>query len=99
MYYLTQIIHLHPGQEAVFEEFEAIAIPLMSDYGGQLLLRIRPTPDTLIAGESELPYEIHLVHFPDEASFQAFAADPRRQELLPLKEAAIRKVLLIKGAI
>lgn len=97
MLYITQLIYIREGQEAVFEQFEAVVIPLISKYGGKLLLRSRITPDTMIDGTAERPHEVHVVTFPDEAAFQAFLHDQTRKQWLHLKEAAIRSVVLVKG--
>lgn len=97
MIYLTQLIYVRPGEEAVFNEFESYAIPIISKYHGELVLRIRPEPDRFIAGTVEPPYEIHLVSFKSEADFQAFAQDEERKRFLHLKEQSIRSSLLIRG--
>jgi hypothetical protein len=52
--------------------FEDAAIPLISRYGGQLLLRVRPTPESVIAAEIEVPYELHVVRFNSQEDFKAF---------------------------
>jgi hypothetical protein len=44
MVVITQLIYLRPGKESVFDEFEAVAIPLISKHSGELLLRLRATP-------------------------------------------------------
>lgn len=36
MIFITQLIYLLEGQESVFEEFETIAIPIISKYNGKL---------------------------------------------------------------
>jgi len=95
--YLTQLIFLQAGKEDLFEQIEAIAMPLIPQHGGQLLLRLRPGIQTVIAANMEHPYEVHLVSFPDEAAFQQFLRDPVRKQFLHLKEASIRSTLLIKG--
>lgn len=97
MLYLTQLIYLQEGQEAVFDEFEAVAIPLIPKYNGELLLRLRPNPADFIEASVETPYEIHLVNFPAESDFTAFMRDEERQQFLHLKEAAIRSSFLVKG--
>lgn len=99
MIYLTQLIYIYPGQEAVFDEFEAVAIPIITHYNGQLEFRIRPGEDAIIEAEGEVPYEVHLVSFPTDADFQQFLQDEKRKQFLHLKEQAIRTSLLIKGAI
>lgn len=95
MIYLTQLIYIKPGQEKVFEAFEAVAIPLITRYRGQLLLRIRP--DAVIDGAAPPPYEIHLVSFPEHSDFEAFGKDPERASFLHLKEASVDRIVLIKG--
>jgi len=48
MIYITQLIYLRDGEEATFNEFEKVAMPLISKYNGQLLLRYRPTAGNII---------------------------------------------------
>jgi hypothetical protein len=97
MIYFTQLIYIHPGQEHAFHQFEEVAIPLIGKYNGKLLLRTRPAAESLVAGEWELPYEIHLVSFENEADFEAFSMDKGREKVLHLKNASVRKVVLVKG--
>lgn len=96
MLYFTQLVYLKPGQQAAFDAFEAVAIPLIARHNGRLLWRIRPDTSSVIEGEA--PSEIHLVTFPTEADFESFSRDPGRAEALHLKEASIDKVVLIKGS-
>ena len=98
MIYLTQLIYLQPGEEAVFDAFEAVAIPLISKYKGELLMRLRPSDTAeMIEGSIEMPYEVHLVRFDAEEDFHAFMADESRKQFLHLKEQSIRASLLYKG--
>lgn len=97
MLYITQLIYLNEGQEAVFDQFEAVAIPLIAKYNGQLMLRLRPSAEDFIGASIEKPYEIHLVSFPSEADFSAFMRDEERKRFLHLKEQAIRSGFLVKG--
>ena len=98
MIYITQLIYIIKGQEQVFDQFESVAIPLISRYNGQLLFRCRPTPDTVIEHSTEVPYEIHLVQFNEESDFERFMKDEERKKFLHLKEQSIKSVLLVKGA-
>ena len=59
MIYFTQLIFLKEGKEAVFNEFEALAIPIISEYNGRMIYRIRPTDDSFISSEGELSL-IHI---------------------------------------
>ena len=98
MVVITQLIYLHPGKEIVFDEFEAMAIPLIGKHGGELLLRLRPTQDGVIAGSIDVPYEIHLVRFPSDVALARFTADPERQGLLHLKNDSVRSSLVVRGS-
>lgn len=97
MVYITQLIYLNTGQEEVFDQFEAVAIPLIARYKGQLMLRLRPSAEDFIDASVEKPYEIHLVSFPSEADFLAFMRDEERKRFLHLKEKAIHSAFLVKG--
>jgi uncharacterized protein (DUF1330 family) len=95
--YITQLIYILDGQESIFDQFEDIAIPIISKYNGRLLLRVRPGADAYIESNTENPYEIHLVEFETEHDFTNFMQDEERKGFLHLKEQSIKSVLLIKG--
>jgi hypothetical protein len=97
MIYLTQLIYVNEGQEAVFDQFEAVAIPLIALYNGQLLARIRPTDEAFVESQIEKPYEIHLVTFDTEQDFTAFSQDESRKQFLHLKKQSVRESILIQG--
>lgn len=96
---MTQLVYLKPGQQEAFHQFEAVALPAIAQYNGELLLRVRPAADAFIAGSLERPYEIHLVEFDTEQDLEAFMKDEGRKRFLHLKEQSIRSVMLIKGAL
>jgi|TARA_B110000967_G_C18751512_1_gene493074 hypothetical protein len=99
MIYLTQLIYLMEGQEDIFNEFELHAIPLIGDYNGELIFRVRPESKSFIEVGDSLgkPYEIHLISFESEADFCGFMADEERKKYLHLKEQSIKVSFLIKG--
>jgi uncharacterized protein (DUF1330 family) len=98
MIYITQLIYIVDGQEDVFNEFEAVAIPLIGKYNGKLLLRVRPDAANVVEVNGiEAPYEMHLVLFNAQEDFDNFLRDEERKKFLHLKEKSIRSVLLIKG--
>jgi uncharacterized protein (DUF1330 family) len=97
MVFITQLIYILEGQEAVFNQFEAIAIPAISKYNGRLLLRVRPGEEAYIESNIENPYEIHLVEFETDDDFANFMQDEERKRFLHLKEQSIKSVLLLKG--
>ena len=97
MIYVTQLIYLVPGQERIFDQFEDIAIPIISKYNGRLLLRVRPADDSFIGPHADKPYEIHLVEFVTEQDFENFKLDKGRERFLHLKEQSIKASVLILG--
>jgi len=97
MIYITQLIYINEGQEDVFHQFEAIAIPTISKYNGRLTLRIRPEEDSIIEKNIEKPYEIHLVEFDTQEDFDNFKKDEERKKFLYLKEQSIKSTIMIQG--
>ncbi len=98
MIFLTQLIYIKEGQEAVFHQFEDIAIPAIAKYNGRLLIRVRPDNLSIIENTIDKPYEIHLAEFDTEQDFQNFTRDEERKKFLHLKEQSVKSVLLIKGS-
>lgn len=98
MLFITQLIYIKPGQEKVFDQFEDVAIPLITKYRGRLLFRVRPPNEAYIENLLEKPYEIHLVEFEEESDFQAFMKDEERKKFLHLKEQSIQASILIRGS-
>ena len=97
MIYITQLIFINQGKEAVFHQFEDIAIPVISKYNGQLLLRLRPSQKETIECNIESPYEVHLIKFETNKDFENFMQDEERRKFLHLKEQSIKSSMLIKG--
>jgi uncharacterized protein (DUF1330 family) len=97
MVYITQLVYIKPGQEEVFDQFEDIAIPTIFKYNGKLLLRVRPTDDSIIELHMDKPYEVHIVQFESEQDFENFKQDEERKKYLHLKEQSIKDVILIQG--
>ncbi|MFY0598865.1 MAG: DUF1330 domain-containing protein [Cyclobacteriaceae bacterium] len=97
MIYLTMMIFIKDGKENIFHQFEELAIPIMNDYKGKLIYRIRPTKETFISHEEEMPYEIHFISFDSEQDFTNFTKDERRKDFLHLKADSIKSSFLVKG--
>jgi hypothetical protein len=58
--------------------YEDAVLPLLTDHGARVVYRGRRT-----AGEDvALPFEVHVLWFPNRAAFDAYLADDRRTELL-----------------
>jgi uncharacterized protein (DUF1330 family) len=95
--YITQLIYIIPGQEKTFDEFESVAIPIISKYNGRLLLRVRPGDNSFLEHQIEKPYEIHLVEFDTQQDFENFKKDEERKKFLHLKERSIKSSILVQG--
>lgn len=97
MVFITQLVYIKKGQEDIFNQFEDIAIPVISKYNGKLLLRIRPDENSVIETTVERPYEVHLIQFDTENDFENFMLDEERKRFLHLKEQSVQSIQLIKG--
>jgi len=97
MIYITQLIYIKEGQEAIFHQFENIAIPTILKYNGRLTLRIRPGNDAIIEHNIEKPYEIHLVEFDSQEDFDNFKKDEERKNFLHIKEQSVKSTIIIQG--
>jgi uncharacterized protein (DUF1330 family) len=95
--HITQLIYIRQGQEKVFDQFESVAIPIISKYRGRMLLRVRPGESAFIQAGMEKPYEIHLVEFDSEQDFRNFMKDEERKKFLHLKEQSIKASVLYQG--
>ncbi len=91
------MIFIKEGKEEVFHQFEELAIPILNDYQGELIYRLRPTKETFISRKKDIPYEIHFISFASEQDFKNFSDDKRRKEFLHLKEDSIKATFLVKG--
>jgi hypothetical protein len=99
MVYLTQIVYVRPGEEGTFLQFEEIVLPLLAKYEGELLLRLRPTADSVVEAAIEVPYELHFLRFASEERLAQYGRDPERQRVLDLKDRSVRASLVVQGTI
>ena len=97
MIYLTMMIFVKEGKEQVFEEFEEQAIPILKDYHGELIYRVRPKKDEYLVKNEDAPYEIHFISFRSDDDFVRFTNDKRKAEFIHLKEESIKYSYLVKG--
>ena len=97
MLYFTMMFFVKEGKETVFHQFEKFAIPILEDYNGKLIYRIRPNKESYIYAEEERPYEIHFLSFESEKDFINFSKDKRRNDFLHLKQESIKSSILVKG--
>jgi hypothetical protein len=63
------------GQAA---DYEDAVLPLLRDHGARVVYRGRRS----LGEHDALPFEVHLLWFPDRAAFDGYIADDRRTALL-----------------
>ena len=71
----------------------------MARYGGRIERRIQPKVDGGAPRSTSLapPDEMHVVRFPDAASFASYRADAELAALAELRAAAIRETVVWQG--
>ena len=96
----SRLLYLHAGRNAEYERFESAASRVMSRHGGRIERRIKLSGDAERACErrSGPPDEVHVVSFPDAASFARYRADPEIRALADLRAAAIRDTVVWQGS-
>jgi uncharacterized protein (DUF1330 family) len=85
---LVVLLHGNPGHEEELDRFEDAAARIMGRYGGRMERRIPLAP---AAAREDRPQEVHIVTFPDRASFDRYREDPEIQGLADLRARAIRR--------
>lgn len=94
--YVVAHIQIQPGRASEFEQYEAEVLPIIKEFGGSLLYRLRrsvhgdPAPDSDTDSGEEV-YEIHLLQFSDYAAFERYRSSPSLAALAAKREAAIAK--------
>ena len=83
---------IHPGQEGAFEAFEREAVRIMARHGGRIDRAIRMTGQ-----ETNAPFEVHLVSFPDRAAADSYAGDPDTAKLRKNRAAIIARTEVLDG--
>lgn len=96
-YFITLLLFINEGEEKTFEEYESNVLPLLKNYNGELIYRIRPEKENYLTHPEECPHEIHLISFNSKKDFENFKNSKEREEFCPLREKSIKKVTLIEG--
>ena len=91
---LIASLFIHPGREAEFHQFETAAARIMKKYGGRVERVIRPT---MSSASDALPYEVHVVTFPNREQFEAYRADSELTSFAELRQTAIARTDVLIG--
>lgn len=91
------LIYLQPNQRDALRLYEQRALPVFRRHGGAFERIWSPVPSGPAgAGDPEGPDEIHVLRFESPEGLDAVRRDPEMQALVPLREAIVRKALLIR---
>lgn len=96
-----RLIHLwvHEGQEAAFDAFERQAARIMARHQGRIDTAVRLTPPPGAGPADATPYEVHVVSFPDQAAFNAYANDPATLALRERRARIISRTVVQAGRV
>ena len=91
---IVAALFIHLGREQEFEQFETAAESIMRRHGGRLERRVGFSS----SANPDPPHEVHILTFPDEASFAGYRADADLQALAELRTRAIRHTTIWIGS-
>jgi uncharacterized protein (DUF1330 family) len=89
------LIYLRPGQQDALRRYENLALPVFRRHGGRFERILSPSP-AKGGADLDAPDEIHLVRFETPDGLDAVRRDPEMVALVPLREAVVRKALLVR---
>jgi hypothetical protein len=75
---LAFVGHADPGTADRAAAYEDAVLALLGDHGARVQYRGRRAR----GADASLPFEVHLLWFPNQAAFDAYMADERRAALL-----------------
>ena len=82
---LTALLWPHPGQEQLLIDYEDTVLALIPAHGGRVLSRARRVDD------SDGPFEMQVIEFPDQDAVAAYMIDPVRVALADTHARAIAR--------
>lgn len=91
------LVYLHPGRREALRRYESLARPIFRRHGGAFERILRPLPEGADrdAGDADAPDEIHLLRFETPDGLAAVRGDPEMAALVPLRQQAVRRALLL----
>ena len=92
---MTRVVILTVRREAIdeFHAFERHAARVMARHGGRIERAVVIDPDRA----APTFREVHVVTFPDEATFVAYRNDPRLAEQAHLRDASVVTTEILVG--
>lgn len=92
--YLVVSLWIREDNIAAFEAYEQKAQGIMQKYGGSIEKIIRLVSH---AEQTDQPFEVHLVRFPNSQMFNAYRLDAEYKALSLEREAVITKTAVLTG--
>lgn len=99
MFCISILVFVYEGKESEFLKYENLVLPLLGSYHGKIMYRIRPTKESIVSAEGELPFEVHVLSFPSKQKFEAYLLDSDRKKFENLQKEAIKTTFVIKEEI
>jgi len=87
---LCVLLWAHDGQEDLFAEYEDAALKIAVAHGGQVVSRLRRIDSP------ESPFEVQILRFPSQVTFQTFMDDPLRLAMSEQRDRAVAKTEVIR---
>lgn len=88
MIWVVASLWVKEDREAEFQAYEAQALAILAEHGGEVVSRFRPDSG---------PTEVHILKIASESAFQAFRDDPRLRALSDMRLAAIERTEILIG--
>ena len=87
---LVAMLWPQPGQEQLLVEYEDAVLALLPAYGCRVIERVRRTDDT------DGPFEVQIIEYPDEDAIAAYMIDPARVALADTHTRAIERTQVVR---
>lgn len=91
--YVAVTLVVRSGMEEAFRAFESRALAIAKEHGGEVVVLLRLAE----RAEATVPYEFHLLRFPDQGAFASFRSDPRTSALQVERERVIEATQIVTG--
>ena len=88
---LVVLLWAYPGSSDRLVAYEDLVLEFLASHGGRLLHRLRTK------GEDDAPFEIQVIRFPSDASYENYLTDQRRVDLRELRDTSAARTEVHRG--
>ena len=96
---ITVFFYVKKGQEEKFLEYEKKVLPLLENYGGEIVFRWRPGNADYAYWRDEAPFEVHMLSFGSSKELSNYLKDEIRIKNTRLFQESILKTVLFEGSL